>query len=87
MQDLRNVIEEAKKLLLSKNDGQLLQEFIWSAGAMSKDEVDGRANVGVTKDSAKQDGQTALEGLKTLGTLLVTNGQFRKLRESLRWEI
>ena len=53
---------------------------------MSKDDVDGRANVGVTKDGAKQDGQKALEGLKTLGTLLVTNGQFRKLRESMRWE-
>lgn len=51
---------------------------------MSKDDVDGRANVGVTKDGAKQDGQKALEGLKTLGTLLVTNGQFRKLRESMR---
>ncbi|PLN76405.1 hypothetical protein BDW42DRAFT_188706 [Aspergillus taichungensis] len=79
VQDVRNVIEEAKKLLLSKNDGQLLQEFIWSANTMSKDDVDGRANVGVTKDGAKQDGQKALEGLKTLGTLLVTNGQFRKL--------
>ncbi|CRK21603.1 hypothetical protein BN1723_002734 [Verticillium longisporum] len=46
--DARNVVKNAQHLLLSKNQGNLLQDFIW---------------------------QTE----QTLGTLLITNGQFRKL--------
>jgi DNA ligase-4 len=30
---------------------------------------------------AKRHGEQALDGLRTLGTLLITNGQFRKLRK------
>jgi hypothetical protein len=33
----------------------------------------------VDKDTAKQHGNEALDGLRTLGTLLISNGQFRKL--------
>jgi hypothetical protein len=36
----------------------------------------------VDKDTAKRDGDEALKGLRTLGTLIITNGQFRKLRKS-----
>ena len=36
----------------------------------------------VDKDTAKEHGNQALEGLRTLGTLVITNGQFRKLRKS-----
>lgn len=35
----------------------------------------------VSKEDGKQDANKALEGLKTLGTLLITNGEFRKLCE------
>ncbi|KAF2011431.1 hypothetical protein BU24DRAFT_426515 [Aaosphaeria arxii CBS 175.79] len=76
--DLRNVIEQAKLLLLTKNDGNLLQDFIWQteqitgAGA----QVPGAP---VDKDTARQHGNEALEGLRTLGTLVISNGQFRKL--------
>lgn len=35
----------------------------------------------VDKETAKQHGNEALEGLRTLGTLILSNGQFRKLRE------
>lgn len=80
MEDLRDVIENAKRLLLSKNEGQLLQEFIWEAESVNSVDVQGKPEVGLTKDSAQQDGKQALEGLKTLGTLLITNGEFRKIR-------
>ena len=78
IQDTRNVIEQAKVLLLSKNHGDLLQDFIWQS-----QQIDG-GNAGipgapVDKETAKQHGNQALDGLRTLGTLLVTNGQFRKL--------
>ena len=78
--DLKDVIEKAKILLLSKNDGDLLQDFIWQSQQVSG----GNATLPgapVDKATAQQHGNEALEGLRTLGTLLLSNGQFRKLRE------
>jgi hypothetical protein len=77
--DVREAVEQAKLLLLSKNEGNLLQDFIWST-----QHIDG-ANAGlpgapVDKATAQQHGNQAMEGLRTLGTLLLSNGQFRKLR-------
>jgi hypothetical protein len=76
--DLKNVIEQAKILLLTKNEGNLLQDFIWQAENVSGTGAN-RPNVPVDKNTARQDGNNALEGLRTLGTLLISNGQFRKL--------
>nr|POE76723.1 uncharacterized protein c32a11.02c [Quercus suber] len=76
--DLRDVIEKAKVLLLTKNHGNLLQDFIWQTQHIGA----GNAvtpGAPVDKDTAKQHGNQALEGLRTLGELLVTNGEFRKL--------
>ena len=79
--DLRDVIEKAKILLLTKNQGNLLQDFIWQTQAIGTGDAT-KPNAPIEKETAKQQGQEALEGLRTLGTLIVTNGQFRKLRES-----
>lgn len=76
--DLKDVIEQAKVLLLTKNEGNLLQDFIYQTQQISG----GNAQVPgapVDKDTVKQHGNEALEGLRTLGTLLIFNGQFRKL--------
>lgn len=78
VQDVRKVIEESKKLILSKNDGQLLQEFIWDAQRISADDVQ-KPQIAGTRDSAEQDAAKAKEGLKSLGTLIITNGEFRKI--------
>jgi hypothetical protein len=76
--DLKTVIEQAKILLLTKNEGNLLQDFIWQA-----EQITGAGatlpGAPVDKDTAKQHGNEALDGLRTLGTLLISNGQFRKL--------
>jgi len=76
--DLKTVIEQAKVLLLTKNEGNLLQDFIWQA-----EQITGAGTqlpgAPVDKDTAKQHGNEALDGLRTLGTLLISNGQFRKL--------
>lgn len=77
--DTREVVELAKKLLLSKNEGNLLQDFIWQTTQFDPKSIEGPAKP-TEKDSAKRDGDDALQGLRTLGTLLITNGQFRKLR-------
>lgn len=80
VKDVREVIDQARKLILSKNDGQLIQEFIWSAQRLNT--IDAKKPEGsLKKDGTQQDSTQAVEGLKTLGTLLITNGEFRKLRK------
>ena len=81
VQDLRSVIVHAKRLILVKNEGNLIQEFIWEA-KQERDTGAKAPGAPVDQETAREHGSQALEGLKTLGTLLVTNGQFRKLS---RW--
>lgn len=76
--DARDAVEQAKILLLSKNSGDLLQDFIWQAQKIDGGNA-GLPNAPVDKETARQHGQQTVEGLRTLGTLMVTNGQFRKL--------
>lgn len=76
--DVRDVIEKAKILLLTKNEGQVLQDFIWQTQQISAGGTQ-LPNTPVTKETAQQHSQQALEGLRTLGTLILSNGQFRKL--------
>ncbi|KAI9760901.1 MAG: Mitochondrial distribution and morphology protein 10 [Chaenotheca gracillima] len=76
--DLRSAIEQAKNLLLTKNEGNLLQDFIWETQQLGAGSATA-PNLPVDKSTAQQHGNEALEGLRTLGTLLITNGQFRKL--------
>ncbi|KEY69021.1 hypothetical protein S7711_03322 [Stachybotrys chartarum IBT 7711] len=78
VEDLREVVKQSKNLLLSKNEGNLIQDFIWQTTHFDPKAVNA-PNAPVNKDTAKRDGDEALEGLRTLGTLLITNGQFRKL--------
>ena len=79
---LREVIEQAKVLVLVKNQGNLLQDFIWQTENLGG----GGAKLPgapLDKGTAQQHGNQALDGLRTLGTLLISNGQFRKLRKSM----
>ncbi|KAK1751636.1 hypothetical protein QBC47DRAFT_433602 [Echria macrotheca] len=76
--DVREVVKQAKHLLLSKNDGNLLQDFIWQTQQFDPKAVN-VPGAPVDKTTAQQHGNQALEGLRTLGTLIITNGQFRKL--------
>ncbi|KAK0722447.1 hypothetical protein B0T26DRAFT_674145 [Lasiosphaeria miniovina] len=76
--DVRDVVKQAKHLLLSKNEGNLLQDFIWQTQQFDT-KVVSVPGAPVDKETAQQHGNQALEGLRTLGTLIITNGQFRKL--------
>ena len=78
VEDTREVVKQAKLLLLSKNEGNLLQDFIWQTTQFDPKSVNA-PGAPITKDAAQRDGEEALQGLRTLGTLLITNGQFRKL--------
>jgi hypothetical protein len=79
VEDAREVVKLAKQLLLSKNHGNLIQDFIWQTTHYDTQALKS-PNAPLTKDTATRDKDEALEGLRTLGTLLITNGQFRKLR-------
>jgi len=80
--DVREVVKQAKQLLLSKNEGNLLQDFAWQTQQLDPKAVS-VPGAPIDKSTAQQHGNQALEGLRTLGTLLITNGQFRKLRTLL----
>ncbi len=73
VRDFQDVVNQAKYMLLVKNEGNLLQDFIWQT-----QQIDGgnaaTPNAPVDKETAKQHGNQALEGLRTLGTLIITNG-------------
>jgi hypothetical protein len=76
--DLQEVIKQAKYLLLTKNQGNLLQDFIWQTQHLSGGDAK-LPGAPTDKQTAQQHGNQALEGLRTLATLLISNGQFRKL--------
>jgi len=78
--DLRDVIEQAKILALTKNEGNLLQDFIYQTTRISGSGTK-LPGAPIDKGTAQQHGDQALDGLRTLGTLLISNGQFRKLCE------
>jgi hypothetical protein len=76
--DFKTVVEQAKLLVLTKNEGNLLQDFIWQTEQISGGNAQ-LPGAPVDKATAQQHGNEALEGLRTLGTLMLSNGQFRKL--------
>lgn len=76
--DLRDVVKQAQYLLLTKNQGDLLQDFIWQSQNIDGGNA-GLPGAPIDKETAQQHGNEALEGLRTLGTLIISNGQFRKL--------
>ena len=78
VQDLREVIKQAKYLMLTKNEGNLLQDFIWQTQGINAANTS-LPGAPTDKATAQQHGNEALDGLRTLGTLLLSNGQFRKL--------
>lgn len=82
IRDVREAVQESKYLLLSKNQGNLIQDFVWQTRHFDAKSIK-TPGAPVNKEAAKQHGDQTLEGLRTLGKLIITNGQFRKLRTSI----
>lgn len=78
VEDSREVVRLMKYLFLSKNEDNLLQDFVWQTEQFDPKSVKG-PDTPVDKKTAQQQGNEALEGMRTLGKLMITNGQFRKL--------
>lgn len=83
VKDLRDVIDSAKYLWLRKNYHEEFQNFLYYTAQASITPDPTNINAPITQDNAKDKRSEALQGLRTLGRLLVTNGQFRKLLEDL----
>jgi Family of unknown function (DUF5923) len=75
VRDFQNVVSQAKYMLLAKNEGNLLQDFIWQTQQLDGGNA-ATPNVPVDKETAKQHGNQVLDGLRILGTLLISNGTY-----------
>lgn len=80
VKDLRDVIDSAKYLCLRKNYDEELQNFLYNT---MKASTQPNVDAPISKDTANDHGNQALDGIRTLGRLLITNGQFRKLLEDV----
>ncbi|KAJ9126120.1 hypothetical protein QFC24_002393 [Naganishia onofrii] len=85
VEDVRDILETARMMIMDKNDGELFQNFIWSTrngdpsrGKKSKSEL-----LPVSKDDATADAKQAAAHLRTLLTLFATNSEARKLLSDL----
>ncbi|KAK9337930.1 hypothetical protein V1521DRAFT_367724 [Lipomyces starkeyi] len=84
LKDFVKVVENAKILVLTKNYDDLFQEFVWHSSKMTI--IEGH-EPGLTttstgdaeKDSATLYDHDVIKDLRDLGSLIITNGQFRKL--------
>ncbi|TIB69078.1 hypothetical protein E3Q08_03579 [Wallemia mellicola] len=80
VQDARNIISTANTIVQEKNKDEKIQEFLYKTrqADYSKGKPD-EIVPGFTKDGSKEEGQKALEHLRTVFTLIATNSEVRKL--------
>jgi len=83
VKDLRDVIDSAKLLLLKKNYNEELQNFLYHTMRAAATPDARNIDAPVSQDRAKEHGNETLNGLRTLGRLVLTNGQFRKILEDI----
>ncbi|KAI4527265.1 hypothetical protein GGG16DRAFT_114215 [Schizophyllum commune] len=81
IQDTRDIIDTARKIVKEKNADELVQNFFWHTRDVSAHQAvtSGQPDIPVGKDKVKSDGQQAVQHLRTLITLVFTNAEARKL--------
>ncbi|QSZ31015.1 hypothetical protein DSL72_000576 [Monilinia vaccinii-corymbosi] len=79
VQEFRSLVEQAQHLLLAKNSDEILQDFIWQCQMIDGGAAAAVPGAPVDQETAQKHGQQAKDGFKTLGQLIITNGEFRKL--------
>ncbi|KAM0751353.1 hypothetical protein T439DRAFT_380336 [Meredithblackwellia eburnea MCA 4105] len=79
--DFQEIIKTAQKIVQVKNQDELAQSFLYHSRHIDTNHVNFKENVNtsVTKDDLKSDGDQAVEHLRTLGKLIFTNSEARKL--------
>ncbi|EIW62517.1 uncharacterized protein TRAVEDRAFT_112944 [Trametes versicolor FP-101664 SS1] len=81
VQDSHDIIETLRKLVAEKNADELLQNFFWHTRDVNVDSAKKDPNevLPVEGDKVRSDGQTAVQHLRTLLSLVFTNAEVRKL--------
>lgn len=79
--DTRDIIETARLIVKEKNADELFQNFIWHTRSTDIDRAKKDPNevIPVDQQKAKNDGQQAVQHLRTLLSLILTNAEVRKL--------
>lgn len=82
IQDVRDIVETARKIVQTKNADELFQNFLWHTRDVDVSQAkpsDPSAVTPIDQAKAKADGRQATEHLRTLLNLVLTNSEARKL--------
>ncbi|KAH8111325.1 hypothetical protein DFH11DRAFT_1794541 [Phellopilus nigrolimitatus] len=81
VQDVRDIVDTARAIVADKNADELFQNFVWHTRAadFARAKQDPSSLSPVDAEKARADGQLAVQHLRTLLTLVLTNAETRKL--------
>ncbi|KAN0107712.1 Protein of unknown function (DUF4449) domain containing protein [Russula decolorans] len=81
IQDCRDIIETARIIVQKKNSDELFQNFLWNTNSMdlSNGRKDPNEVLPVEKSKVQDDRRQAARHLRTLGDLIATNSEVRKI--------
>ncbi|EPQ50351.1 hypothetical protein GLOTRDRAFT_141540 [Gloeophyllum trabeum ATCC 11539] len=81
IQDTRDIIETARVIVQDKNADELFQNFVWHTRDVNADQVKKDPNevLPVDQEKARNDSKQAVQHLRTLLSLVLTNSEVRKL--------
>ncbi|KAH9952567.1 hypothetical protein BGW80DRAFT_1420325 [Lactifluus volemus] len=82
IQDCRDIIETARLIIQEKNADELFQGFMWNTNSVDLDvakKEDPKKVLPVEKSKVQDDGRQAARHLRTLGNLIATNSEVRKI--------
>ncbi|GAA5978322.1 hypothetical protein JCM10908_004313 [Rhodotorula pacifica] len=85
VEDSRDIIRTLRTIVAEKNDDEAIQNFIYHTRKTSTPSASDIKNVstGTDQQQMQQDGQQAVEHLRTLGKLIFTNSEARKLLKDI----
>ncbi|KEI39762.1 uncharacterized protein L969DRAFT_17670 [Mixia osmundae IAM 14324] len=84
--DTQKIIDTLRKMVVDKNEDELFQSFLYNTRKVDTEHVKGKlSEVGpnASKEDAQSDADQAAEHLRTLGKLIWTNSEFRKIMTDL----
>ncbi|KAF8060656.1 hypothetical protein FPV67DRAFT_301524 [Lyophyllum atratum] len=83
VQDTKDIVETARLMVREKNGDELFQQFIWHTRAIDHQAilggVPGKEGVPVDQEKMSEDSRQAVQHLRTLLSLILTNSEVRKL--------
>ncbi|KAG5639678.1 hypothetical protein H0H81_005861 [Sphagnurus paluster] len=83
VQDTHDIIETARMMVQEKNADELFQQFVWNTREIDTESmrngVPGKDGIPVEQEKIDADSQQAVQHLRTLLSLVLTNSEVRKL--------